>query len=59
MGSGCTDASVLAETTYLAHKLFQMAQDLGFNLTLLDVGGGFPGDNTAALSFEEVITSTV
>ena len=23
-------------------------------MTLLDIGGGFPGDNAAAISFEEV-----
>ena len=54
VGSGCKDASVYAETIYLASRVFEIASHLGFKMTLLDIGGGFPGDNEATLSFEKV-----
>ena len=35
---------------------FLFQESIGYNFTLLDIGGGFPGDNAAAISFEEVRT---
>ncbi len=54
VGSGCTDPSIYTETIYLARKVFEIASHLGFKMTLLDIGGGFPGDNDDILSFEKV-----
>ncbi len=34
--------------------LYLLQEGLGFNFTLLDIGGGFPGDSKAEISFEEV-----
>lgn len=30
-------------------------KEVGYNFTLLDVGGGFPGEDSAKISFEEVL----
>jgi len=45
VGSGCFDASAFSDAVVLARKAFDIASGLGFNFTLLDVGGGFPGYN--------------
>lgn len=31
-----------------------MQEELGFNMDLLDIGGGFPGSDDTELKFEEV-----
>lgn len=31
--------------------------ELGFNMDLLDIGGGFPGSDNAELKFEEVVSN--
>lgn len=31
--------------------------ELGYNMTLLDIGGGFPGSDDTKLKFEEVLDS--
>lgn len=39
----------------MARKAFDIAQGLGFNFTLLDIGGGFPGYNQPnQISFAEI-----
>ena len=45
VGSGCRDASRYDLAIRDAKKLFQMAKDdFGFEMTILDIGGGFPGE---------------
>lgn len=34
--------------------IFQAAKQIGFNMTLLDIGGGFPGTDTEALSLRTI-----
>lgn len=53
VGSGCFDASAFYHAVKNAWNVFKDAESLGFNFTLLDVGGGFPGDNKAEITFEE------
>lgn len=38
-----------------AHEAWQIATELGFKMTLLDIGGGFPGQANAPITFTEVI----
>lgn len=57
---------VLELQTPLQHSAFHAASklvaldfrdlqdELGFNMDLLDIGGGFPGSDDAELQFEEV-----
>lgn len=50
VGSGCMDPPVYAKAIYTAKSLFQFAaKQVGFKLTLLDIGGGFPGDKNTDL----------
>mmetsp|Transcript_18043 Transcript_18043/g.37835 ORF Transcript_18043/g.37835 Transcript_18043/m.37835 type:complete len:766 (-) Transcript_18043:187-2484(-) len=45
VGSGCRDASRYEMALKDCKALFKMAaRDYGFNMTLLDIGGGFPGE---------------
>ncbi|XP_031640445.1 ornithine decarboxylase 1-like isoform X2 [Contarinia nasturtii] len=44
VGSGCMDPSAYAKAIQASRKLFDFAKIIGYNFTLLDIGGGFPGD---------------
>lgn len=43
VGSGQTDPAAFGDAVERAYRVFQAAKDLGINMTLLDIGGGFPG----------------
>jgi len=43
VGSGCFDANAFVDAVRLARSAFDTAKRVGYNLELLDVGGGFPG----------------
>lgn len=45
VGSGCMDPPVYAKAIKMARKLFDFAENFGYHFKLLDIGGGFPGDN--------------
>ncbi len=49
VGSGCMDLPVYAKAVYTARRLFDYAASVGFYFTLLDIGGGFPGDKNTNL----------
>jgi len=59
VGSGCRDADRYQSALKDAKEIFEMAKtEFGFNMTLLDIGGGFPGEthstwNPAAISTED------
>jgi len=44
VGSGNGDTSAYVGSLMNAHKVFGMAEAYGFHCTLLDIGGGYPGD---------------
>lgn len=50
VGSGCREPAAFRRAISLARDLFDFGTGLGFNMTLLDIGGGFPGDNNANFS---------
>ncbi|KAM8954447.1 ornithine decarboxylase [Pelodytes ibericus] len=54
VGSGCTDPQTFVQAVYDARCVFDMGAELGFNMHLLDIGGGFPGSEDVKLKFEEV-----
>eukprot|EP01060_Flectonema_neradi_P002215 TRINITY_DN1134_c1_g1_i1.p1 TRINITY_DN1134_c1_g1~~TRINITY_DN1134_c1_g1_i1.p1 ORF type:complete len:467 (+),score=108.76 TRINITY_DN1134_c1_g1_i1:90-1403(+) len=56
VGSGCGDAGAFVQATRDARKVFNMASDMGFDMTLLDIGGGFPGDKFTTPTFREIST---
>ncbi|KAE8605065.1 hypothetical protein XENTR_v10014956 [Xenopus tropicalis] len=58
VGSGCTDPQTYVQAVSDARCVFDMGAELGFNMHLLDIGGGFPGSEDVKLKFEE-ITSVI
>ncbi|XP_053565660.1 ornithine decarboxylase [Bombina bombina] len=54
VGSGCTDPQTFVQAVSDARCVFDMGAELGFNMYLLDIGGGFPGSEDVKLKFEEV-----
>ncbi|XP_075057540.1 ornithine decarboxylase [Mixophyes fleayi] len=54
VGSGCTDPQTFVQAVLDARCVFDMGAELGFNMHLLDIGGGFPGSEDVKLKFEEV-----
>lgn len=43
VGSGCQDPSAYNDAILRAKSVFEAAREYGFELSLLDIGGGFPG----------------
>jgi len=45
VGSGCTNPALFGDAVERARWAFDIGAELGFEFTLLDIGGGFGGDN--------------
>ncbi|XP_040170013.1 ornithine decarboxylase 1-like [Anopheles arabiensis] len=45
VGSDCDEHEVYYEAVKIAKGLFEYAKTIGYEFSLLDIGGGFPGDN--------------
>lgn len=56
VGSGCQDPMAFVQALQHSRKLFYYAEVIGYNFTLLDIGGGFPGTKNVTLTFEQVYT---
>lgn len=56
VGSGCTSATAFVDAVKLARQAFDVAAQAGFNLNILDIGGGFPGNNHEVVTFKEIAT---
>ena len=41
----------------MAHSVFQYGKKIGFDLTLLDIGGGFPGHHGSEDDFKKLSTA--
>mmetsp|Transcript_30438 Transcript_30438/g.71104 ORF Transcript_30438/g.71104 Transcript_30438/m.71104 type:complete len:545 (+) Transcript_30438:41-1675(+) len=54
VGSGCSEPSPFASAVESARRVFDMASSFGFNMTILDCGGGFPGCDDTNLSFSDI-----
>lgn len=54
VGSGVEEAAAFSYAVKQAYDAFTMAQEFGFDMTLLDIGGGFPGQKSAPVTFEEI-----
>lgn len=54
VGSGSCDASAFSLAVKAAHVAFAYGRQAGFDFSLLDIGGGFPGQPDAEVSFEEI-----
>jgi len=56
VGSGIEEAAAFSCAVKQAYEAFTMAQEFGFDMTLLDIGGGFPGQKSAPVTFPEIAT---
>ena len=54
VGSGCEEASAFSVAIEQARTVFDMGLEMGFSMEMLDIGGGFPGQESASITFEEV-----
>ena len=52
MGTGSTDARYFEYAIEDARKVFNEAQQLGFQFRMLDIGGGFHGDRNPDVPFK-------
>ncbi|KAL1919048.1 uncharacterized protein VTP21DRAFT_2429 [Calcarisporiella thermophila] len=59
VGSGCFDEGAFVDAIERARIVFDEAERLGFRLTLLDVGGGFPGDGEGFERVAAVLSDAV
>ncbi|XP_073350151.1 ornithine decarboxylase-like [Pagrus major] len=53
VGSGCTESLVFKQAIADARHVFDTANSLGFQMSLLDIGGGFSGREDFQVKFEE------
>lgn len=56
VGSGCRDALAYSKAISSARDVMDMGTEIGFDMKVLDIGGGFPGQDSVQLKFEEVAT---
>lgn len=50
VGSDCSDPETFANAITVAHKLFDVGKNVGYDFTLFDIGGGFPGGKTTNIA---------
>jgi diaminopimelate decarboxylase len=43
VGSGCSDAKSFYNAIKDCHYTYKISQEYGFNINIIDIGGGFPG----------------
>jgi ornithine decarboxylase len=54
VGSGCMSSKSFIAAIRSAHKVFKEADEVGFTLSLLDLGGGWPGSDTDGICFDAI-----
>lgn len=54
VGSGCESANSFHDAIRDARLVFDQGLELGFHMSLLDLGGGWPGTTDPAVSFEDM-----
>ncbi|TMW54742.1 hypothetical protein DOY81_000273 [Sarcophaga bullata] len=60
VGSGCNDLPAYDRAIATAKKLFDFGSLLGYNMNLLDIGGGFPGnDDKKFVSIAEIVNKSL
>jgi len=57
VGSGCYSPVAFIDTLHRAREMFYEAEKHGLKLSLLDIGGGFPGDNEGTITFSEIASA--
>lgn len=54
VGSGCYSVDSFCNALDRARKVFDAAEKFGFYMTLLDIGGGWPGDDSLTPNFATI-----
>lgn len=54
VGSNCKDVDTFYNAIKDARTVFDIGKKLGFDMTLLDIGGGFPGTDDTTIKFEDI-----
>jgi len=56
-GSDCQDPASYTKTIGECKLVFDMGQEIGHEMKILDIGGGFPGDTNTGAAFEELAST--
>jgi len=54
VGSGCFSSMAWIDAIALARRVFDEAEKVGFKMSLLDIGGGWPGTDEGPLILEDI-----
>lgn len=54
VGSNCQDSGAYSSAIESCRHIFDLAEEIGFHMDMLDIGGGFPGFTGPYVSFEEI-----
>lgn len=54
MGSGCNNPEAYCHGIHHARLLFDFGAEFGLQMNILDIGGGYPGNDNLRVSFEKV-----
>jgi ornithine decarboxylase len=57
VGSGCSSAESFYEALRDCRKASDMAKSLGIQVTMIDIGGGFPGSDSVEIRFDSIAHS--
>jgi len=52
VGSGCKDANVYRTALTDCKRVFEIAETVGVQMNIIDIGGGFPGVDDTVVNFE-------
>ncbi|KAI9324697.1 pyridoxal-dependent decarboxylase [Zopfochytrium polystomum] len=55
VGSGCFDANAFGDAVKRASFVLSEGRKYGFEMSMVDVGGGFPCNNAPGLTFKEIV----
>ena len=59
VGSGCNDTSAYVRAVRDARHAVDLAADVGINMSVVDIGGGFPGDRDTFAGIANVLASAL
>ncbi|XP_063417051.1 ornithine decarboxylase-like [Mytilus trossulus] len=56
IGTGCLEAGVFEAAIEQSRRVFDLGLSVGFNMNIIDIGGGFPGEKNVQtnITFEEI-----
>jgi len=54
VGSGCMSSQSFVAAIQSAHSVFKQAEEIGYQFSMLDLGGGWPGVNDGRVNFANI-----